>query len=107
MNKIGLELFTSDIPQSNKPLDIETIVNGYKENRDDDIKNNIHLILKNNQLRRKKLISIYTELFDKCIQKIHQGIKTNRSDIVFMVPKIVFRCDLYNYQECMTFIQKK
>jgi hypothetical protein len=107
MDKIGIELFTADIPEYNKPLDVQTIINGNSLRNRTELTESINLILKKNQLRRKQLISVYTELFEKCLEKIHKAIEHSKSEIVFIVPTIVFRCDLYNTEECIDFIKKK
>lgn len=107
MEKIGIQLFTVDLPEYNKPLDVQTIVNGNSYGTKRELTESINLILKKNQLRRQQLISVYTELFEKCLEKIHKAIEHSRSEIVFVVPTMVFRCELYNSSECMEFIKKK
>lgn len=61
------------------------------------------LIRKKNSLRFK-IINKYTEIFNRCLNRIRVASSSGKTDILFSIPKFIFGFIEYNYNDCCNFI---
>lgn len=112
MNNINIKnIFTNNILQDNyqdkKELSINTLIksNTFQKSITDDYI--INKIKSNMQCEKNKMIELYEEKYNECLNKINIAIEINMTDVIYNVGLSYFGYKNYNSIECLKYIEKK
>jgi len=64
-------------------------------------------IIKEREMRRKKIINKYNEIMEHCMGNIDIAHKMGKQDTIFNIPNIVPNVPDYTPNECMNYICKR
>ncbi len=107
MEKISINSIFSQNSSSTGKLDVNTICDTNRKQREDKIKFSVDRLI---QLRRerKKIIDMeYEKQYDICLNEIELANKIGMSKIAFEVPLVIYGFKDYHQFDCLEYIQKK
>lgn len=107
MEKISINSIFSQNSSSNGKLDVNTICDTDKKQRDDKIKFSVDKLIQLRQERKKRINMEYDKQYDVCLSKIELANKIGMSEIVFDVPKVVYGVYDYHQYDCLEYIHRK
>ena len=103
MDKINIDtLFPrlTNIPRYGA-LDVRSLIS--RNGKQKDIDN----IIQAKELKRKRLLKYYKNIYKICIEKIKCANSLGKTDIIYEIPPFVCGCDDYNVKNCLDFIETK
>lgn len=107
MDRININnIFHCKATEHDKPLDVYSLYHP-EENKINNQDINIEVLIKQQKERKTKIVEKYQKLFEVCLKKIHQENKKNKTDYIFNIPTIIFRCIDYEPEDCLEFIENK
>lgn len=103
MDKISIESLFKCKTGNSKILDVKSITKSYHATDEYDVKKLIEI--KDN--RRKKLVEIHNNMYDRCIKKIHLANSLGRTDLLYTIPFLIRDLPEYNPLECLIYVENR
>ena len=108
MEKISINLLTSKNNDDNDcPAGYLSINTMTSKKTKESYLTQIDNLVKERKNRRRKLLTEYDKLFERCFERILIADKMNKTDICFDMPEHILGCNEYILSESMEFLENK
>lgn len=106
MEHINIDnLFLPNNKDKHEPLDVYSLFNTKENKTHSKINFSIEKLMKSNEKNKKKTLQQYQKIYNLCLNKIDMANIHKMTDIIYNVPKAVFRYPLYDPLECLNYIE--
>ena len=90
-----------------KPLDVYSLYNPKDNKIKNNIKFNVDKLLNVQDEQKKKVRDSYKKIYNICLNKIDTANSMRKTDIIFEIPRSIFRIPDYDPFKCVDYIENK
>lgn len=107
MDRININNLFSSSTINNKPLDVHSLYNPKENKIKNNIKFNVDRLVNVRDEQERRIYDGYKKIYNMCLNKIDTANSMRKTEIIYEIPRSVFRCPDYSPWECKDYLQKK